>query len=166
MGYYTVGRAEEALFGVVLTDPGPDGGPPAIDAEATKSAPVGMSERSRNNRGRGGPRRQSRFPVNTPPVDVTIDRIGGQGDGVARAIVGVIGRPRERQIFVPFTLPGERVLAGPVRDKGEGVACEPTELASTSSERADPPSPAFHDLRRLRYNTGKHLRIKRGSAAA
>ncbi len=102
-----------------------------------------MSERSRNNRGRGGPRRQSRFPVNTPPVDVTIDRIGGQGDGVARAIVGSDWEARERQIFVPFTLPGERVLARPVRDKGEGVACEPTELASTSSERADPPCRHF-----------------------
>ena len=36
MGYYTVDQAE-ALFGVVPTDPGPDGGPPTIDAEATKA---------------------------------------------------------------------------------------------------------------------------------
>ena len=105
-------------------------------------------------------------PVNTPPVDVTIDRIGGQGDGVARAIVGSDWEARERQIFVPFTLPGERVLARPVRDKGEGVACEPTELASTSSERSGPALPAFHDLRRLRFTALGSTSYQAGSAAA
>ena len=102
-----------------------------------------MSGRSRQNRGRGGPRRQPRFPANTPPVAVTIDRIGGQGDGLASAMIGGEWDARERQVFVPFTLPGERVVARPVRDKGEGVGCEPVELVTTSVDRADPPCRHF-----------------------
>ena len=47
-----------------------------------------------------------------PLVELTIERLGGQGDGIARR--------RGEAVFVPFTLPGDRVRArlGPRRQGG------------------------------------------------
>jgi 23S rRNA (uracil1939-C5)-methyltransferase len=47
-----------------------------------------------------------------PSVELTIETLGGQGDGIARR--------QGESVFVPFTLPGDRVLArlGPRRQGG------------------------------------------------
>ena len=59
--------------------------------------------------------------------ELVIGRVGAQGDGVA-----------EGPVYVPFTLPGERVLAKVQAGRGELV-----ELLAASGERQAPPCPHF-----------------------
>jgi 23S rRNA (uracil1939-C5)-methyltransferase len=62
-----------------------------------------------------------------PPVELGIESLGGEGDGVAAG-----------PAFVPFTLPGERVLA-----VGGGERRELVEVLQASAERVTPPCPHF-----------------------
>ena len=62
-----------------------------------------------------------------PPVELVIEHIGGEGDGVAQG-----------PVFVPFALPGERVLASGAGDRRELV-----EVLAESAERVEPPCPHF-----------------------
>lgn len=62
-----------------------------------------------------------------PPVELAIEALGGEGDGMARG-----------PAFVPFTLPGERVLA-----MGAGERRELVEVLEASAERVVPPCPHF-----------------------
>lgn len=87
--------------------------------------------------------KKGRIPANAAPVDVDIETVGGRGDGVGTATVKIGYDERERLIFVPFTLPGERVRARPSADRGEGVAADPVELLSTAADRVDPACPHF-----------------------
>lgn len=87
--------------------------------------------------------KKGRIQANADPVEITIDSIGGRGDGVGSAPVRIGYDQQERAIFVPFTLPGERVRARPVADRGEGVAAEMMELLSEASDRIDPACPHF-----------------------
>jgi 23S rRNA (uracil1939-C5)-methyltransferase len=61
-------------------------------------------------------------------VELTIESVGGEGDGVAAG-----------PVFVPFTLPGERVRA-----QGSGERRELVEVLAPSAERVEPPCPHFH----------------------
>ena len=70
-------------------------------------------------------------------LELTIDRLGAQGDGIADTPDG--------PVYVPFTLPGERVTADVEKGRG-AVARTPDPLAGT--RRAD--LPPFRRLRRLR----------------
>jgi len=60
-------------------------------------------------------------------VELTIESVGGEGDGVAAG-----------PLFVPFTLPGERVRA-----QGSGERRELVEVLEASAERVVPPCPHF-----------------------
>jgi 23S rRNA (uracil1939-C5)-methyltransferase len=51
-------------------------------------------------------------PPTGPSVELGIDEIGARGDGVAR-------HP-ERPIYVPYTVPGDRLVARLDRERGEG----------------------------------------------
>ena len=62
-----------------------------------------------------------------PPSELLIEAVGGEGDGVAAG-----------PAFVPFTLPGERVLAG-----GGGERRELVDVLAASPERVQPPCPHF-----------------------
>jgi 23S rRNA (uracil1939-C5)-methyltransferase len=62
-----------------------------------------------------------------PPVELRIEQLGGEGDGMAPG-----------PAFVPFTLPGERVLAA-----GGGERRELVEVLEPSAERVAPPCPHF-----------------------
>ena len=62
-----------------------------------------------------------------PPVELTIEGLGGEGDGMAAG-----------PAFVPFTLPGERVLA-----TGSGERRELVEVLEASPERTAPVCPHF-----------------------
>jgi 23S rRNA (uracil1939-C5)-methyltransferase len=66
-----------------------------------------------------------------PPIEVDIDTVGGEGDGVGR---GADGKP----VYVPFTLPGERVRA-----IGGGDRRELDAVLSASAQRVEPPCPHF-----------------------
>lgn len=62
-----------------------------------------------------------------PPVEVVIESIGGEGDGVAAG-----------PIYVPFTLPGETVRA-----TGGGERRDLDAVLTASAERVVPPCPHF-----------------------
>ncbi|MER0236824.1 class I SAM-dependent RNA methyltransferase [Fulvimarina sp. MAC8] len=64
--------------------------------------------------------------------EVTIERLGAQGDGIAETGNG--------QLFVPFTLPGEVVRADLFEGEKRGT---PLEILKASDERAEPPCPHF-----------------------
>ena len=61
-------------------------------------------------------------------VELLITALGQHGDGIAE--------DRERRIFVPFALPGERVEAEISGDRGTLTA-----VLSPSPDRAEPPCP-------------------------
>jgi 23S rRNA (uracil1939-C5)-methyltransferase len=73
------------------------------------------------------PRPQPKPRSDVPPVEILIDSVGGEGDGVAQG-----------PIFAPFTLPGERV-----RVTGAGERRELLEVLAASPERVTPPCPHF-----------------------
>ncbi|HMA15193.1 MAG TPA: TRAM domain-containing protein, partial [Kiloniellaceae bacterium] len=60
-------------------------------------------------------------------VEVTVEALGAKGDGLA----AVDGRP----LFLPQTLPGERVLARVTGERGGGFKGEVVELLETSAHR-------------------------------
>lgn len=73
------------------------------------------------------PRPAPRPKPQGPPVELAIEQVGGEGDGVAKG-----------PVFVPFALPGERVLAA-----GGGDRRELIEVLVESPERVEPPCPHF-----------------------
>lgn len=66
-------------------------------------------------------------PAPGPPAEFAIEAVGGEGDGVAAG-----------PVFVPFTLPGERVRA-----QGSGERRELLEVLSASADRVAPPCSHF-----------------------
>lgn len=68
-------------------------------------------------------------------VELTVEEIGGRGDGYAK----VDGRP----LFVPLTVPGDRVKARVVSEAAAGFRGELVELLSPGPARAEPPCPHF-----------------------
>ncbi len=66
-------------------------------------------------------------PPSGPPAELVIEAMGGEGDGVAPG-----------PAFVPFTLPGERVLA-----IGGGERRDLAEVLTPSAERIAPACPHF-----------------------
>ena len=72
-------------------------------------------------------RRPSPRPPPGPPVELVIQGLGGEGDGAA-----------EGPVFVPFSLPGERVIA-----QGSGERRELVEVLQPSPDRVEPPCPHF-----------------------
>ena len=68
-------------------------------------------------------------------MELTVEEIGGRGDGYAK----VDGRP----LFVPLTVPGDRVRARVVSETAAGFRGELVELLSPGPARAEPPCPHF-----------------------
>jgi len=81
--------------------------------------------RSQKRRFKGG--RPDPKPQPGPPAELAIHGVGGEGDGVAAG-----------PIFVPFTLPGERVWA-----QGSGDRRELLEVLEASPQRIQPVCPHF-----------------------
>ncbi|MBT3359707.1 MAG: class I SAM-dependent RNA methyltransferase [Rhodospirillales bacterium] len=63
-------------------------------------------------------------------VEVTIETLGGRGDG--------IGELGGKKVFIPFTLPGERVRADTTHRTHDGVFADLTEILELSAERVKP----------------------------
>lgn len=67
--------------------------------------------------------------------DLTIEALGAAGDGIAR---------REgKTIFIPGTLPGERVRARPLGKRGDALLAEAEAVLTPSPDRIVPPCPHF-----------------------
>lgn len=81
-----------------------------------------MKPQKRRFQGRPDPR-----PKPGPPAEFLIQSVGGEGDGVAPG-----------PVFVPFTLPGERVIA-----EGGGDRRELVQVLEPSAQRIEPACPHF-----------------------
>lgn len=86
-------------------------------------------------------RRQSRLPraaasLPAETVDLTIERVGARGDGIAR---GHDGEP----VFVPFTVPGDRVRVRLGPRRGEGRAAALLDVVAAGPGRRNPPCAQF-----------------------
>lgn len=68
-------------------------------------------------------------------VEVTIDEIGARGDGIARLL--------GESVFVPFTVPGDRVVARVEGRRGDGLIAALVEVLEPGPARISPPCPYF-----------------------
>jgi 23S rRNA (uracil1939-C5)-methyltransferase len=87
-------------------------------------------------------------------LEVRIERLGAQGDGVAQGPDG--------PLFVPFTLPGE--LVSVAAEPGEARA-EPLAILAPSPERIAPICPHFGPAAAAPANTWRPVPISPGSAS-
>lgn len=91
--------------------------------------------RGRHRSGPARPKAKPRTPPPTRLVEVEIESVGGRGDGVAHL--------DGEQLFVPFTAPGDRVVARIEGRRGDGLAAVPIEVLVEGPGRAEPPCPHF-----------------------
>jgi len=68
-------------------------------------------------------------------VELVVEGLGARGDGFA----SLDGRP----VFVPFTVPGDRVRARLTGERGGGYKAEILELLDEGAGRVEPPCPHF-----------------------
>lgn len=89
--------------------------------------------RGRDPRGGRAPRRD---PAAGTVIETTVTRIGGRGDGIAEG-------PDGRALYIPRTVPGDRVRARIASTRGDARAGELVEIIAEGPERAEPPCPHF-----------------------
>ncbi|MGD0104268.1 MAG: class I SAM-dependent RNA methyltransferase [Rhodopila sp.] len=84
------------------------------------------------------PRAPAKKPPRHPPAQaqVRIDRIGSEGDGIARL-------PDATPLYLPFTLPGETVSARPIQPRADGWHAHAETIANPSEARVTPPCRHF-----------------------
>jgi len=84
------------------------------------------------------PRAPAKKPPRHPPAptQVRIDRIGSEGDGIARL-------PDATPLYLPFTLPGETVTARPLQPRADGWHAHAETIANPSEARVTPPCRHF-----------------------
>ena len=78
------------------------------------------------------PRRTTTTPVH---LDVTIDSLGGLGDGV--------GRQGEQAVFVPLTVPGDRCTVRVTGKRGDGQVAQLVHVLTPGPDRVSPPCPVY-----------------------
>lgn len=85
----------------------------------------------------GGGRRPARpaKPTVTEVMEVVVTGLGAQGDGLANAPSGLL--------YIPLTVPGDRLIARTVTPRGDGFAAELIELLDAGPTRAPPPCAHF-----------------------
>jgi 23S rRNA (uracil1939-C5)-methyltransferase len=71
-------------------------------------------------------------------VEIDIEEIGARGDGIGRL-------PDGERVFVPFTVPGDRVRARISASDGEGMAARAVAWLARGDARAEPPCRHFGD---------------------
>jgi 23S rRNA (uracil1939-C5)-methyltransferase len=69
-------------------------------------------------------------------VEGVIERIGGQGDGVMATPQG--------PLYVPYTVPGDRVMVRVGRAQGDGFSAMLREVIAPGPDRVEPRCPHFH----------------------
>jgi len=68
-------------------------------------------------------------------IELDIDRLGGRADGV--------GKEAGQKIYVPFTVPGDRVRVRLGEQRGEGTSANLIEVLTAGPDRVEPPCPYF-----------------------
>lgn len=74
-------------------------------------------------------------PPTTGPVEITVETIGAKGDGIAHWTDALGAAHR---LFVPQTLPGDRLLVRLTEMRGDGWATEPVTLLEEAPGRVEP----------------------------
>ena len=69
------------------------------------------------------------------PVELTVTEIGARGDGLADH--------GGRRVYVPLTVPGDRVRVLLDEPRGDGIAARLLDLLEPGPDRAEPPCPHF-----------------------
>ena len=87
--------------------------------------------------------RTSRLPRNAAPVELDISHVGARGDGVGTASWRHNHVTSDHTVFVPASLPGERVVAHPVSLNGQGLKTVLTEILVPSPQRREPDCKVF-----------------------
>lgn len=87
--------------------------------------------KARRSGGSGG--RPRSLPGEALEADIV--RLGEGGDGIAETEGG--------RLYVPLTVPGDRVRVLPMRPRGDGFAARLLEVVSTGPGRTQPPCPHF-----------------------
>lgn len=87
--------------------------------------------------------RAGRLPRNAAPVELDITHVGGRGDGVGTASLRHNHITSDHTVFVPASLPGERVIAQPVSVSGQGLKTVLTEVLTPSPQRREPDCAVF-----------------------
>jgi 23S rRNA (uracil1939-C5)-methyltransferase len=82
------------------------------------------------------PRADTSRRATPEPAPVRIDRIGSEGDGIGRL-------PDGTPLYLPFTLPGETVIARPVQARGDGWRARAETIRTPSNARVEPPCRHF-----------------------
>lgn len=102
-----------------------------------------MSRPSKHNRrGRGGPKGRRKRPIAPVPseiVEVTVEGLGAQGDGLAEATI----LARSQKLYISGALTGERVRVHTIARRSDGLVAELQEILEPSAERAEPSCPHF-----------------------
>jgi 23S rRNA (uracil1939-C5)-methyltransferase len=112
---------------------------------ATHSSAQGDSQMARQTRRKSGKKRArksnqqaGRLPRNAAPIEVSINHIGGRGDGVGKVLYTHNYNEAEHDIFVPASLPGERLLVQPLSLTAQGIKAQIIEIISPSTDRHEP----------------------------
>jgi len=87
--------------------------------------------------------RTGRLPRNAAPVELDITHVGGRGDGVGSTSWRHNHVTADHTVFVPASLPGERVIARPVSVSGQGLKTVLTEILTASPQRREPDCTVF-----------------------
>lgn len=64
-------------------------------------------------------------------LELVVDSVGGRGDGIARH--------GEEQVFIPGTVPGEKVVVKIEGRRGDGLAASLLQILTPSPDRQEPP---------------------------
>lgn len=123
---------------------------------------VPLTRRRRPARSRAG----HRAGAPAEAVEVTVARLGARGDGIADTPAG--------PLYIPLTVPGDRVRVRPGNARGDGRGAEVEDLLAAGPDRGEPPCRHFGDcggcaLQHLRdgaYATWKHERLTAALARA
>jgi len=98
------------------------------------------SQANRHGRRRTkGRRKRSTTHVPSETVEVVVDALGAQGDGLATATV--MARPQA--LYIPGALPGETVRVQTVAKRGDGLVADLLEIVAPSTDRVEPSCPYF-----------------------
>ncbi len=98
-----------------------------------------MSRHSKKSRGHRQRRKRPVAAIARETLDVTVDRLGAQGDGLAQADL----MARTQNLYIPGTLAGEQVRVETRAKRGDGILCELLEVLTSSDDRTQPGCPYY-----------------------
>ena len=94
-----------------------------------------MSPRKSHSSASSRPRPKAAAALLPRSLELTVESIGGRGDGIARH--------GAEQGFIPGAVPGETVVVKVEGRRGDGLSASLLQVLTPSSDRAEPPCPHY-----------------------